>query len=262
MAMQIRFLNGSSKGENASTANETNPLRAGFASVPQHIGIIMDGNGRWAVAKGLPRVAGHHAGVENVRLVLKKCTEFGVKVLTIYAFSTENWHRPPEEVSGLMRLLSLTIQRELNDLHKNGVRILHSGRLDGVNPQLQTQIRHAVEVTKNNDRITLNVAFNYGGRAEIIDAMRRALADGVKPDDLTEDLFSKYLYTSDLPDPDLIIRTGGEWRLSNFLIWQAAYAEYYTTPTYWPDFDEHELRKALDEYNQRERRFGRVLNKK
>lgn len=228
---------------------------------PHHIGIIMDGNGRWAQSRGLPRLAGHQAGVDNIRRVLESCVEFGVKVLTIYAFSTENWHRPPDEVSGLMHLLGLTIQRQLNELNKNGVRILHSGRMDGISQQLQKQIRHALEVTRSNDRILLNVAFNYGGRAEILDGVRRIIADGIKPDELTEELFSNYLYTSALPDPDLIIRTGGEWRLSNFLIWQAAYAEYYTTPTYWPDFDAEELYKALYEFNQRERRFGRVLQK-
>jgi undecaprenyl diphosphate synthase len=221
----------------------------------------MDGNGRWAQGRGLPRLAGHQAGVDNIRRILESCVQFGVKVLTIYAFSTENWHRPPEEVNGLMGLLGLTIQRQLKDLHKNGVRILHSGRMDGISQQLQKQIRHALEVTQYNDRILLNVAFNYGGRAEILDAVRRIVADNIKPDELSEELFSKYLYTCNLPDPDLIIRTGGEWRLSNFLIWQAAYAEYYTTPTYWPDFDEEELYKALYEYNQRERRFGRVLQK-
>ncbi|MCX6043955.1 MAG: polyprenyl diphosphate synthase [Chloroflexi bacterium] len=237
------------------------PLQPALPSVPHHIGIIMDGNGRWAQSRSLPRLMGHQAGVDNIKRILESCVKHGVKVLTIYAFSTENWHRPPEEVSGLMRLLGLTIQRQLNDLHKNGVRILHSGRMDGIHPQLQNQIRHALEVTRNNQRISLNVAFNYGGRAEILDAMRRVVADGVDPETLTEDLFGQYLYTADLPDPDLIIRTGGEWRLSNFLIWQAAYAEYYTTPTYWPDFDEDELYKALFEYNRRERRFGRVLEK-
>lgn len=242
-------------------SSEITSNRAPLHSVPHHIGIIMDGNGRWAQGKGLPRLLGHQAGVDNIRRILESSVTFGVKVLTIYAFSTENWHRPPEEVSGLMRLLGLTIQRQLNDLNKNGVRILHSGRLDGINQQLQNQIRHALEVTKNNTRIILNVAFNYGGRAEILDAMRRVVADGINPDTLTEELFGKYLYTAELPDPDLIIRTGGEWRLSNFLIWQAAYAEYYTTPTYWPDFDENELYKALAEYNHRERRFGRVLQK-
>jgi len=226
---------------------------------PLHLGMIMDGNGRWAKARGLPRAMGHQAGVDNIKRVLEHCVRRGVKVLTIYAFSTENWHRPPEEVSGLMRLLGLTIQRQLSSLHKNGVRILHSGQLEGVNEHLAKQILHAVEVTRNNERITLNVAFNYGGRAEIIDAVRRIVADGIAPDALNEELFSHYLYTANLPDPDLIIRTGGDWRLSNFLIWQAAYAEYYPTPVYWPDFDEEEMDRALTEYNRRERRFGRVL---
>jgi undecaprenyl diphosphate synthase len=221
----------------------------------------MDGNGRWAQGRGLPRLMGHQAGVDNIRRILESCVQFGVRVLTIYAFSTENWQRPPDEVNGLMRLLSLTIQRQLDDLHKNGVRILHSGRMEGISRPLQQQIRHALEVTQNNERIILNVAFNYGGRAEILDAVRQIMADRLDPDSLTEELFSQYLYTSDLPDPDLVIRTGGEWRLSNFLIWQAAYAEYYTTPTFWPDFDENELYKALTEYNHRERRFGRVLQK-
>jgi len=205
---------------------------------------------------------GHQAGVDNIRRILECSVEYGIKVLTIYAFSTENWHRPPEEVSGLMMLLGMTIRRQLNELHKNGVQIRHSGRMDGIDPELQKQIRHALEVTQYNNRIILNVAFNYGGRAEILDAVRSAIADGIAPEELTEELFSRYLYTADLPDPDLIIRTGGEWRLSNFLIWQAAYAEYYTTPTYWPDFDEKELYKALQEYNARERRFGRVLHPK
>lgn len=237
-------------------SEQPSPLK----SIPHHIGIIMDGNGRWAQARGLPRFAGHQRGVDNIRPVLESCVQHGIKALTIYAFSTENWNRPQDEVNGLMRLLGLTIQRQLDDLHKNGVQIRHSGRLSGINEHLQKQIRHALEVTRNNDRITLNVAFNYGGRAEILDAMRRAIADGIDPEDLTEDTFGRYLYTGDLADPDLIVRTGGEWRLSNFLIWQAAYAEYYATPTYWPDFDEEELYKALLEYNMRERRFGGVLN--
>lgn len=234
-------------------------LNTPFPSVPHHVGIIMDGNGRWAQKRGRPRLVGHQAGVDNIRRILECSVQHGIKALSIYAFSTENWHRPPEEVSGLMMLLSLTIRRQLNELHKNGVQIRHSGRMDGIDPELQKQIRHALEVTQHNDRIILNVAFNYGGRAEILDAVRHAIADGIEPDELTEELFSRYLYTADLPDPDLIIRTGGEWRLSNFLIWQAAYAEYYTTPTYWPEFDEQELYKALEEYNARERRFGRVL---
>ena len=227
-------------------------------SIPYHIGIIMDGNGRWAQARGLPRLAGHRAGVDNIRRILEQCVRRGVKVLTIYAFSTENWQRPPDEVSGLMRLLGLTIQRQLDDLHRNGVRILHSGRMEGIHKELQKQIVRALQITQHNDRIILNVAFNYGGRAELVDAVRRIIQDGIAPEALSEELLRSYLYVGGLPDPDLIIRTGGEWRLSNFLIWQAAYAEYYTTPTYWPDFDERELDRALDEYSQRERRFGRV----
>ncbi len=230
-----------------------------FAAVPYHIGIIMDGNGRWAKARGLPRLLGHQAGVDNIKRILEKCTDHGVRILTLYAFSTENWNRPPDEVSGLMRLLGLTIERQLNDLHRNGVRILHSGRMEGIHPALQKQIRHALEKTKDNQRITVNLAFNYGGRAELVDAMRRIINDQIPPEQVTEELISRYLYTSGLPDPDLIIRTAGEWRLSNFLVWQAAYAEYYATPIYWPDFDEHELYKALLDYSQRQRKFGKVL---
>jgi undecaprenyl diphosphate synthase len=230
----------------------------GITRVPYHVGIIMDGNGRWAQARGLPRLAGHRAGTENIRRILRAATDFGVKVLTIYAFSTENWSRPPDEVRGLMNLLGQVIQREVNDLHANGVRILHSGRLEGINPKLQQQIQSALLLTSNNQTITLNVAFNYGGRAEIVDAVRHLMRDGHGPDEVTEDLVSKYLYTCGLPDPDLIIRTGGEWRLSNFLIWQAAYAEYYATPTFWPDFGEDDLAAALEVFSHRERRFGKV----
>jgi undecaprenyl diphosphate synthase len=226
--------------------------------IPYHVGIIMDGNGRWARARGLPRVAGHKAGTDNLRRVLRACSDFGIKVLTVYAFSTENWGRPADEVSGLMTILGQAIRRETQDLHANNVRILHSGRLEGVAPRLAQQIQDAVALTVNNTRITLNVAFNYGGRAEIVDAIKHILRDGVKPEEATEHLISDYLYNAGLPDPDLIIRTGGEWRLSNFLIWQAAYAEYYATPTFWPDFDEAELAAALIEYSQRERRFGKV----
>lgn len=245
----------------ADSTAQVADLPAEITAVPYHIGIIMDGNGRWAQARGMPRIAGHQAGVDNIRRILEHCVRRGVKVLTIYAFSTENWRRPPDEVSGLMRLLGLTIQRQLNELNRNGVRILHSGRMEGINKHLQKQILHALEATKANDRIILNVAFNYGGRAEIVDAVRHIIQDGIAPEALTEEMVSSYMYIGGLPDPDLIIRTGGEWRLSNFLIWQAAYAEYYTTPTYWPDFDETELDKALIEYSHRERRFGRVLNK-
>jgi len=237
------------------------PLRERFPNitrVPHHVGIVMDGNGRWAQARGLPRLAGHKAGTDNIRRVLQAATELDIKVLTIYAFSTENWGRPPEEVAGLMNLLGEVIRRETRDLHANGVCIRHSGRLEGIAPHLQRQIQEAVTLTSENRRITLNVAFNYGGRAEIIDALRHIMRDGHAPEAVTEALISQYLYTGGLPDPDLIVRTGGEYRLSNFLIWQAAYAEYYATPTFWPDFDEVELATALEEYSRRDRRFGKV----
>jgi undecaprenyl diphosphate synthase len=240
---------------------ESLPLRERYPNVtriPCHVGIIMDGNGRWAQARGLPRLAGHKAGTDNIKRVLRAAAEFGIKVLTIYAFSTENWGRPPDEVAGLMNLLDVVIRREINDLHANGVCVRHSGRLQGIAPQLQQQIRDAVTLTCGNEQITLNVALNYGGRAEIVDAVRQIMQDGYAAESVTEDLISKYLYTEDLPDPDLIIRTAGEYRLSNFLIWQAAYAEYYATSTFWPDFGEAELALALEEYSQRERRFGKV----
>ena len=240
------------------------PLKARYPNVtrvPNHVGIIMDGNGRWARSRGLPRPAGHKAGTDNLRRVLQAATEFGIRVLSIYAFSTENWSRPIEEVSGLMRLLGEVIQREMRELHANGVCIRHSGRLEGINPRLKAQIQEALALTKDNRTIILNVAFNYGGRAEIVDAVRHIIHDGHAAEDVTEGLISKYLYAGDLPDPDLIIRTGGEYRLSNFLIWQAAYAEYYATPTFWPDFDEAELAAALETYSQRERRFGKVLDR-
>ncbi|RME83810.1 MAG: di-trans,poly-cis-decaprenylcistransferase, partial [Caldilineae bacterium] len=171
---------------------------------------------------------------------------------------TENWGRPRAEVGHLMRLISESIRDELDELDANGVQIRHSGRLTGIDPKLQEEIRGAIERTKHNDRIILNVAFNYGGRAEIVDAIKNMIRDGVKPEEVTEELVSRYLYTAGLPDPDMIIRTGGEYRLSNFLTWQAAYAEYYATPVYWPDFDEAELRKAIAVYQGRERRFGLV----
>ncbi len=226
--------------------------------IPVHVGIIMDGNGRWARARGMPRAAGHRAGTKNIRRVLREAADIGIQVLTVYAFSTENWARPKDEVDHLMRLISQSIQEELDDLDAHDVRILHSGRLDGVSPTLQEEIRYAVQRTQDNQRIVLNVAFNYGGRAEIVDAVRAIMREGIAPDQVTEATISQHLYHPDLPDPDLIIRTGGEFRLSNFLIWQAAYAEFYSTPVYWPDFDEAELRKAVAVFQHRDRRFGKI----
>lgn len=226
--------------------------------VPQHVAIIMDGNGRWARRRGLPRQAGHRAGAENLRRIVRACVEFGIKILTIYAFSTENWGRPESEVRGLMRIFARVLDQELDELHHQGVCLHHLGDLTGVNPALQEKVRRAIEVTKDNQRLILNVAFNYGGRAEILHAVREMLADGVKPEKLTEELFSSYLFTCGLPDPDLVIRTSGELRISNFLIWQAAYAEYYPTPALWPDFGREELYEAVVAFNQRERRYGGV----
>jgi undecaprenyl diphosphate synthase len=227
-------------------------------TIPNHVAIIMDGNGRWARQRGLPRQAGHRAGAENLRRIVRACVEFDIKILTIYAFSTENWGRPESEVRGLMRIFARVLDQELDELHKQGVCLHHLGDLSGINPTLQQKVQNALELTKNNDRLILNVAFNYGGRAEIIHAVQQMLADGIKPEELNDELFSSYLFTAGLPDPDLVIRTSGELRISNFLIWQAAYAEYYPTPAYWPDFGREELYEAIVAYNQRERRFGLV----
>ena len=225
-------------------------------SVPSHVAIIMDGNGRWAKQRRLPRQAGHRAGVENLRRVIEACIEFGIKILTIYAFSTENWGRPESEVRGLMRIFRRVLDQELDELHAQGVCLHHLGDLGGIDPGLQKKVLHATELTKDNDRLILNVAFNYGGRAEILHAVKEMLRDGISADQLTEELFSSYLFTYGLPDPDLVIRTSGELRVSNFLIWQAAYAEFYAAPEYWPDFGREQLYQALVAYGQRERRYG------
>lgn len=219
----------------------------------------MDGNGRWARERKLPRLMGHRAGTENTRRVLRACGKFGIKIVTLYGFSTENWQRPKGEVQGLFSIFEEAIDREVPELHRQGVRLRHLGRTDGLPERLVKKIEGARELTKDNDRLTLNLAFNYGGRAEIVDATRRIIADGIDPAAIDEQLFSSYLYTAGLPDLDLFIRTGGEMRLSNFLLWQTAYAEYYTTPTYWPDFDEAELEKALLAYNQRKLKLGELI---
>jgi len=226
--------------------------------VPTHVAIIMDGNGRWALSKGLPRLAGHRAGVENLRRIITACVEFGVKHFTIYAFSTENWGRPREEVDGLMFILNEVLDRELEELNRQGVQLRHIGRLEGLLPSIQKKVRQAIERTRTNQKLILNVAFNYGGRDEIVYAIRQMLTDGVKPEAVDSDLVSRYLFTAGQPDPDLIIRTAGELRVSNFLLWQGAYAEYYAADVYWPDFDKEQFRLALEKFGQRERRFGLV----
>jgi undecaprenyl diphosphate synthase len=225
-------------------------------TVPAHVGIIMDGNGRWANRRGLPRLAGHHAGTENVRRITIACADAGVDVLTIYAFSTENWRRPADEVFGLMRLLAQRIDVEAAELHRNNVQIRHVGALEGVQPGLADRVRAAVELTRSNTGLVLNVAFNYGGRQEIARAVQRIMALGVPAEAVTEQLIDQHLDTAGLPDLDLVIRTGGEMRLSNFLLWQAAYAEYYSTPICWPDFGREELYQAFAEFGRRVRRFG------
>ena len=226
--------------------------------VPRHVGLIMDGNGRWARQRGLPRVAGHRAGTENLRRVLRASAEFGIKFLTIYAFSTENWGRPEGEVQGLLSIFRRVIDREVPKLHEQGVRLHHLGRLEGIPTDLCQRVQDAIELTKDNQRLVVNVAFNYGGRAEIVDALRRIVADEIPSERIDGQLVSNYLYTAGQPDPDLIIRTSGEMRLSNFLVWQAAYAEFYTTPTLWPDFGKDELYEALEDFGRRSRRFGLV----
>jgi len=230
--------------------------------IPEHVAIIMDGNGRWALERGLPRLSGHKAGTENLREVIEACAEFGIKYLTIYAFSTENWNRPEEEIQGLMGIFRTMLDRELNNLHKNGVQLRHIGRLDGIDKRLQQKVQEAIKLTKGNQTLILNVAFNYGGRDEILQAVKKIVANGENIEDLNDDLFSKYLFTAGSPDPDLIIRTSGEFRISNFLIWQGAYAEWYFTPTYWPDFNKEELLQALLAYNERDRRYGKVKQAK
>lgn len=238
----------------ASIPKQTPTARA----APAHVALIMDGNGRWAAMRGKSRSEGHRAGSENVRRVIRAFGERGVQYLTLYAFSTENWERPDDEVKALLEILNDVMQSEIGALHREGVRLRHLGRLDRLSPKLRRSIDRSVELTKDNSRMTVCVAFDYGGRAEIVEAARSMIEDDVKPEDVSEEVFQRYMYTNGMPDPDLIIRTSGEQRLSNFLIWQAAYAEYYFTPVYWPDFDETEVAKALEAYNRRLRRFGKV----
>jgi undecaprenyl diphosphate synthase len=240
-----------SSRETAGSSAKKKPLR-----LPTHIAIIMDGNGRWAQKRGLPRLEGHQAGVENLRSVIEYFNQLGLKYLTLYGFSTENWKRPKEEIDGLLKLLKEAIDEETLKLHQKGIRIRHLGRLDGFSKGLQRAITRAVELTKDNKGMTLGLAFDYGGRAEILDAVRRIIVEGVPPQKIDEQLFDSHLYTAGLPEVDLVIRTAGELRISNFLIWQAAYSEYYFAKVFWPDFNNKEIDKALLAYSRRQRRFG------
>jgi len=231
---------------------------SGDSSLPCHVAIIMDGNGRWARQRRLPRIAGHRAGAKNVRRVVKAFANYGVKYLTLFAFSTENWSRPQKEIHGLVRLLSNSIDEEAKALHKANIKLRHIGKLDRLPVELRRRVKSATELTKDNTRMTLCLAFDYGSRSEIVDAVRCIKEGNVSPEGINETIFSSYLGTADIPDPDLIIRTGGEIRLSNFLLWQAAYSELYFTPVSWPDFNKKEIEKALLDYRQRQRRFGNL----
>lgn len=228
------------------------------AKVPAHVAIIMDGNGRWAAQRGLPRLAGHKAGEAAIKRIVRTAPEVGVKYLTLYTFSVENWRRPEDEVSGLMKLFRETLEQELTELHENGVQIHVIGRLQELLEETRSAFERAIELTKNNQRLVLNIALNYGGRTEILDAVNALIQEASRGETPTvdESLFSKYLYTAGSPDPELLIRTSGEFRVSNFLLWQIAYTELWVTPVLWPDFSENDFYQAIYEYQQRKRRFG------
>ena len=226
--------------------------------IPEHIAIIMDGNGRWARAKTLPRIAGHKQGVKVVRNITEICGELGVKYLTLYTFSEENWNRPQMEVSALMKLLVSSLKREVRDLDKNNVRFTVIGDVSKMDKFVQNELNEAIELTRNNDGLNLNLALSYGGRQEIITAFKRLYSQINSSEEITEALFESHLYTSNISDPDLLIRTGGEMRVSNFLLWQIAYTEFHITNTFWPAFGRKELLMAISDYQQRERRFGKI----
>ena len=230
--------------------------------IPKHVAIIMDGNGRWAKSKKLPRISGHKAGVKAVREVTKSCSKIGIQHLTLFTFSSENWKRPSMEVNALMKLLSSSIHNELKSLIENNVRFTYIGNIDKFSDSIQNELFHTCEKTKNNSGLNLNLALSYGGRQEILNATKQLIhkmnSGQIKIDDINENTFSKELYTKDLPYPDLLIRTGGDYRISNFLLWQIAYSEFYITDTFWPAFNEDELIKAILEFQKRERRFGQI----
>ena len=232
------------------------PAELRHGNIPQHIAIIMDGNGRWAKQRSLPRIAGHREGINSVREIVRACGDLGVRILTLYTFSAENWRRPRREVSALMRLLLVTINREVADLDRNNVRLMVIGNIEDLPEQPRQGILKAIEHLKSNTGLILNLALSYGGRQEILEAVRRVCQDGKK--EVSEEEFARYLYTADIPDPDLLIRTSGELRLSNFLLWQLAYTEIYVTEVLWPDFRRPQLIEAIQAYQARERRFGRV----
>ena len=225
---------------------------------PRHVAIIMDGNGRWATQRGLPRLAGHKVGIEKIQRVLQYLADNHVTFVTLYAFSTENWNRPLTEVRGILNLMEEALVKQTAQLHKKNVKVIHIGKVDKLEESMKRALQNAQDLTKFNTGITLNVAFDYGGRDEILEAVRSLIRAQIQPDQIDETLFSSHMYTHPSPDPDLVIRTGGELRISNFLLWQSAYSEYYHTPTFWPDLNDSELELALKSYQSRDRRFGRV----
>ena len=234
--------------------------------LPEHIAIIMDGNGRWARKRGLPRIAGHTAGVKTVKRVVRAAGEIGLKFLTLYTFSAENWKRPREEVSAIMKLLEQTTRREIDELDKNNVRLITTGRIEELSPRRRAILEKAIQKTKENTGLTLNLALSYSGRIEILDAIKgiaqHVRDNRIRLEDIDENLFSQYLYTKELPDPDLLIRTSGEMRISNFLLWQTSYTELYVTEVLWPDFSVGDFYRAILDYQERERRFGKLSGKK
>ncbi|MAZ59967.1 MAG: di-trans,poly-cis-decaprenylcistransferase [Chloroflexi bacterium] len=227
---------------------------------PRHVAIIMDGNGRWATNRGLPRIAGHKIGIEKIQQVLQCLADNHVSFVTLYAFSTENWNRPLTEVRAILNLMEEALTKQTPELHQKNIKVIHLGKVDRLNESMQIALQNAQDLTKFNTGVTLNVAFDYGGRHEILEAVRSLIREQIHPDNIDETLFSSHMYTSHCPDPDLVIRTGGELRISNFLLWQSAYSEYYHTSTYWPDLDSAEIELALESYKSRNRRFGRVDN--
>ena len=237
-------------------SREPEPPAGDGENTPVHVAFIMDGNGRWAQKQGLPRIAGHEVGVQRIQGVLETLGSLGVSFVTLYAFSTENWNRPQNEVDGILDVFSEAIASQTQPLHDKNVRIVHVGRTENLYPDLRDGVLEAQRLTQGNTGITLNVAFDYGGRAEILDAVQRIIKDGIDPDTIDEELFSRYLFTSHSPDPDLIIRTGGEQRISNFLLWQSAYSEMYLTTTLWPDLGVAELTDVIKAFGTRRRRYG------
>ena len=231
------------------------------SSIPAHVAIIMDGNGGWAKERGLPRLAGHRAGTQNLRTIIRAAAKLGIKQLTFYAFSTENWARPQDEVNGLMDLLAEFLESEIQELHKEGARLLHIGHLEGLGSVLQKKVEDAIELTKNNTKIDVILAFNYGGRDEIVCAVKKLIQAGTPAEEVNIQSLSDAMFTAGIPDPDIVIRTSGEQRTSNFLVWQSVYSEWFFPKTYWPDFSEADLAHIVEDFNKRDRRFGGLSKK-